>query len=275
MPAYTPMELANAFIRTGELADALDALNDQLNQHPDDTEAKRLRAAVRLRIGDAIALAEAHADLESLLDKTTGDYVQLSLLAERQNDLPTAIIAIEAACQLAPDDARLYERLVGLSMKQGDYVSALARVRQQPADWRWGQWEGDICIKMGDYAGALEAYHRVVQQLDERFDVRANQVVGAIRTRVLMACGFACRRSGRYDLAELLYDDAEGYYPDETAIPFNRGLIKALRGDLDTAERLCRTALDATDNAMLKDEMLTTLRNEVDLQPLAARLNVV
>ena len=272
MPSYTPMELANAFIRTGELNDALEALNDQLTQNPDDTEAKRLRAAVRLRIGDAIALAEAHADLESLLDKTTGDYTQLSLLAERQNDLSTAIQAMEEACQLAPQDARLYERLVGLYMKQGDYAAALARVRQQPADWRWGQWEGDICVKMGDYAGALEAYHRVVQQLDERFDARANQVVGAIRTRVLMSCGFACRRSGRYDLAELLYDDAEAYYPDETAIPFNRGLIKALRGDLDTAERLCRTALDATDNAMLKDEMLTTLRNEADLQPLRIRL---
>src|SRR5688572_20958320 len=119
MPSYTPMELANAFIRTGELNDALEALNDQLTQNPDDTEAKRLRAAVRLRIGDAIALAEAHADLESLLDKTTGDYTQLSLLAERQNDLSTAIQAMEEACQLAPQDARLYERLVGLYMKQG------------------------------------------------------------------------------------------------------------------------------------------------------------
>lgn len=274
MPAYTPMELANAFIRTGELADALDALNDQLKQHPDDTEARRLRAAVRLRIGDSIALAEAHADLESLLDKTTGDYVQLSLLAERQNNLSDAIAAMEEACKLAPEDARLFERLVGLSMKQGNYAAALARVRQQPADWRWGQWEGDICVKLGDYAGALEAYHRVVQQIDERFDARANQVVGAIRTRVLMACGFVCRRSGRYDLAELLYDDAEAYYPDETAIPFNRGLIKALRGDLDAAERLCRAALDATTNPLLKDEMLHTLRTETELQALAARLNV-
>lgn len=274
MPAYTPMELANAFIRTGELADALDALNDQLKQHPDDTEARRLRAAVRLRIGDSIALAEAHADLESLLDKTTGDYVQLSLLAERQNNLSDAIAAMEEACKLAPEDARLFERLVGLSMKQGNYAAALARVRQQPADWRWGQWEGDICVKLGDYAGALEAYHRVVQQIDERFDARANQVVGAIRTRVLMACGFVCRRSGRYDLAELLYDDAEAYYPDETAIPFNRGLIKALRGDLDAAERLCRAALDATSNPLLKDEMLHTLRTETELQALSARLNV-
>ncbi len=275
MPTYTPMELANAFIRTGELTDALDALNDQLSQHPDDTEARRLRAAVRLRIGDLTALAEAHADLAALRDKTTGDYVQISLIAERRNELSAAIDAMTAACQLAPQDARLYERLVGLHMKAGDYAAALACVQQQPTDWRWGQWEGDIRSNMGDYVGAIEAYQRVIHDLDSRFDAHTNRVVGAIRTRVLMACGFVCRRSGRYDLADLLYDDAEIYYPDDTAIPFNRGLIRVLRGDLEAGARLCRIALDATTNEALTTEMLNTLRSEADLQPLAVRLGVV
>lgn len=275
MPSYTPMELANAFIRTGELADALDALNDQLAQHPDDAEARRLRAAVRLRIGDTVALTDAQADLAALLDKTTGDYVQMSLLAERQNDLTSAITAMDLACQLAPEDARLYERLVGLHMKQGDYAAALARVQQQPQDWRWSQWEGDIRLEMQDYSGALEAYHRVIQQLDDRYNAHANRVVGAIRTRVLMASGFAARRCGRCDLAELLYDDAEAYYPDEPTIPFNRGLIKALQGDLAGAETLCRQGMDATTNAILRGEMLNTLRTEPELRVLAERLGVL
>jgi Flp pilus assembly protein TadD len=87
-----------------------------------------------------------------------------------------------------------------------------------------------------------------------------------------MACGFAARRSGRYDLAELLYDDAEEYYPDEPAIPFNRGLLKALQGDLEGAEKLCRPALEATTNETLKAEMWNTLRSEPELKDLLERL---
>ena len=51
MPAYTPMELANAFIRTGELADALDQSRvDLLDGSPatagDGVDAERAAAGL-------------------------------------------------------------------------------------------------------------------------------------------------------------------------------------------------------------------------------------
>ena len=50
MTRYSPIELAEAFIRTGELADALDALNPHLEAQPNDETALRLRAAVLMRL---------------------------------------------------------------------------------------------------------------------------------------------------------------------------------------------------------------------------------
>ncbi|MBZ0278924.1 MAG: tetratricopeptide repeat protein, partial [Anaerolineae bacterium] len=43
---YSPMQLAEAFIKTGELTDALDALNQQLETVPQDDYARRLRSQV-------------------------------------------------------------------------------------------------------------------------------------------------------------------------------------------------------------------------------------
>ena len=40
---YSPLQLAQAFIKTGEIEDALDALNQHLEATPSDDETRRLR----------------------------------------------------------------------------------------------------------------------------------------------------------------------------------------------------------------------------------------
>ncbi|MEO1163713.1 MAG: tetratricopeptide repeat protein, partial [Chloroflexota bacterium] len=59
--AYTPMQLAETFLKTGELEDALDALNQQLEAEPADEEARRLRVQVLmpLLVRDVLVAASA------------------------------------------------------------------------------------------------------------------------------------------------------------------------------------------------------------------------
>jgi tetratricopeptide (TPR) repeat protein len=269
---YSPMELANAFIRSGELPDALQALDAQLAALPDDDEARRLRAAVLLRLPGETHFQKAQADLEALSEKTTPDFVQLSVLAERLNNLSRAVNAMLSACQEAPDDERLLERLMSLYLKQNDYAGAIAVARSQPRAWRWLQWEADLLVLAGEFAAAVEVYQQALTLLEERFDYQVNRVVGAIRTRMLLANAYACRRSGQIDRAEGLYRAAQHYYPNDTTIFFNLGLLMALCGNLDEAVTQCRAALDATENLALRSEMLNTLQTETAFAALAARI---
>src|SRR5690242_19339862 len=77
---YSPMELADAFIRAGELADALDALNQQLIDQPADDEARRLRAQVLMRIPGEEHVQAALGDLESIASPTQDDNLRRALL---------------------------------------------------------------------------------------------------------------------------------------------------------------------------------------------------
>jgi tetratricopeptide (TPR) repeat protein len=266
------MELAHAFIRTGELTDAVDALNQQLVAHPQDDEARRLRASVLLRLPGDDQLEQALHDLSALSHKTADDYVQMSILDERLHRLEGAIQAMVQACQLAPHDERLTERLPGLYMKHGDTAAALALVQKQPRTWRWLQWEADLLLLREDFTAAAACYGQVLAQIDARHDFRVNQVMGAIRTRVLLARAYAFRRSGHYAAAKTDYDHAKRYYPDENAIDFNCGLLLALQGQVEAAAQQCRAAMQATTNPELLAEMQRTLATEPELQSLAAQL---
>ncbi len=269
---YTPMELAQAFIRTGELQDAVAALNEQLVAQPTDDEARRLRASVLLRLPGDEQHEQALNDLNALSHKTADDYVQMSILDERLNRLEGAIQAMLQACQLAPHDERLTERLPGLYMKQNNTAAALALVQQQPPTWRWLQWEADLLLLREDFAAAAVCYGRVLEQIDARHDMRVNQVMGAIRTRILLARAYAFRRSGQYAAAKTDYENAKRYYPDENAIDFNCGLLLALEGQLSVAAQQCHTAMQATTNPELLAEMQRTLATEPELQPLVAHM---
>ncbi len=80
---YSPMELAEAFIQTGELPDALDALNQQLTAYPDDETARRLRAQVLMRLPGEEHLRAALHDLDQLASPTAEDGLLRGILLEQ------------------------------------------------------------------------------------------------------------------------------------------------------------------------------------------------
>ncbi|MBC8100420.1 MAG: hypothetical protein H7Y11_13330, partial [Armatimonadetes bacterium] len=156
--AYTPMELATVFIQTGELSDALAALDEQLAAQPFDDSARRLRAATRLRLRDAVSLQAALADYAALTTPTPDDQVQRSIVHEQLGDVPAAIAAMDDVLVMQPSVERWLERQVTLLQKHGDFASALAIVDTQPHTWRWEQWRGDLQAGARQLATAIVAY---------------------------------------------------------------------------------------------------------------------
>lgn len=240
---YDPMTLAWAFIQTGELDDALDALNAHLAAAPDDTGARRLRAEVLARRTAAPDLLAAVADLEALAERTASDWLRLSGLYERLGDLPAALRAVEVAAAVEPDDLRLIEREVTLLIRLGDADKARARASSLPETWTWLQLRGTAAAAAGDHAAAVTDFTRALDVFPVTpAESRDAALLDAARAHLITLRASAAWAVGDLDLADADYAAAAQILPRDPLLPFNRGMIAAARGDLTAARALCAAA---------------------------------
>jgi tetratricopeptide (TPR) repeat protein len=251
---YSPLELAAAFIQTGELDDALAALNQHLEDHPEDDRVRRWRINVLRQLDHAPSALE---DFPHLSEHTPDDMLNHSVLLEQAGEVEAAIEVMTAACAHWPENERLAERSVQLLMMAGRYDTALDVVRQQPRNWRWLGWEGDLLAQMGDDMTATARYGLALAQLGEQRD----SWLGPIRARLLLARAHAYRRLEFYEQADEAYLEAKVIVPDDPMIPFLRGLLRFLQDDLETALILCRPAYAAASE-VLRRQMQQELRSD-------------
>jgi len=267
---YSPMQLAEAFIQTGELTDALDALNQQLAADSTDNAARRLRIGVLLRLSDDDYLRRALVDFDALGNLSAEDEMQRSVILERLGDLDGALEAMERALTLKPDESRLIERRLHLLIAHNKIDVALELVHAQPRVWHWLQWEGDLLVMSGDDMMATARYGLALAQLNERYGTEDRFII-PIRARLLLTRGNAYRRLGDAIQAEKHYLAAGKLIPTDPMIPFNRGLLAMQRGLLSNALELCRKGFrEASDS--LKQEMLSSLQQDAQYAELGRRL---
>ncbi len=270
--AYTPLQLAEAFIQAGELDDALDALNQHLDANPDDAAALRLRIGVRLRIGGEEQFLAALMDAEAIPQKTADDYQQISVIQQRLGNLGAAEDAMRAALGLAPGDLRHTERLVKLLQAQGELHAALEWVREQERSWKWLQWEGDLLAQQGEHTMATARYGLALSQLGAYAGQMRPDYLQALQARLLLARAESYRHLGQYEVAREHYEEAQQMLPEDPAIAFNLGLLTALSGELAAGVAQCRAALASAPDAM-REEMLTSLHDDPALSAIAAALD--
>ncbi len=261
---YTPMQLANSFIKTGEFTDALDALNAQLVQVPHDDEALRLRAQVLARMDNP---SQALIDITAVLAPTSDDQFVKSVLYERMSDMPNAIASLNV------NEPRHAERLVYLLGIQENWHRVLEVIKAQPPSWRWQQYEADTLVKMGRDNEALVCYEGVLQALAV-VTLQSSQkgVFTAMTARILMAQAFIFLRLAQYDEVEARLQRASQYIPDDPAIGFNMGIIWVHRGDLAKAiayakEALLNASLDVKAHLLQSlhdDPRLSALRDALE-----------
>lgn len=267
MSPYSPLQLAEAFIRTGELADALDALNPHIEANPTDEAALRLRAAVLMRLPGEDYARAALADLERLTEPTAEDFVQQSIIWQMGlGDWQQAMVMTEQARQLASTDERIAERLMMLYEQTGKIDQARALVGEQPQNWRWLQLAGDLAQKTADYEAAAQSYTQALAELEAKLGASHNAVTRNIKGMLVGSRAAAYLRSGQAKNAEADYLAAAEYLPTDLSYSLMAAVAAALDGELERAYMLCRSVLD--DEAQLAG----MLREHVPLYPQLAPL---
>lgn len=270
--AYTPLQMADAFIQAGELPEALDALNQHIQENPNDIAAFRLRISVRLRLGDEENLLAALVDSEAIPQKSADDYRQVSVIQQRLGNLGAAEDAMRAALGLAPGDLRMTERLVDVLQQEGELQAALEIVREQARSWNWMQWEGDLLQQLGDHMMATARYGLALAQLSEYEGQMRQDYLQSLQARLLLARAESYRHLEQYDVSRQHYEAAQKLLPDDPAIAFNLGILTALSGDAAGGTEQCRTALQSASETMRR-EMLLSLKKEPALQSLENALS--
>lgn len=251
---YTPLELAAAFMATGELDDALAALDPHLAAHPDDAEARRMRAEVHARRPGEASLRAALVDYRALPALTSDDALRLSLLDERLGAPDDALSTIAQARAADPVHPRLIERQIGLLRALGRPAEALAVIESldeaERGNWRWQSWAGDLAMQMGDFARARRAYALALDGLERAGEAMDARWAGPERARLLLARAESARHLGDAASAEADLNAAAALIPDDPAIGFGRGLLAMLRGDEMAARALIEAALAAAPDVM-------------------------
>jgi tetratricopeptide (TPR) repeat protein len=255
---YTPLELANAFIQTGELADALDALQQHLQTSPEDSDTRRLEIDVLMRLKRyEEALAAFH-----LLEPTPQDEITLSVIYERFNRITEAISAVETALSAQPENERWTERLIHLLRMNGELPKALQHLQTMPRTWRWLQWTGDVAAEAGEAQTAVASYTQALSLLDAHDETLSPKWSQPLKARILLARAGVYRRENRLEQAEADYKAAGELIPDDPMIAFAKGLIAQLRNDPQTAADLCTHAYHSA-NDRLREEMRHELESDV------------
>jgi len=270
---YSPMELAEAFLKTGELDDALEAINQQLEDNPADDEARRLRIQIQMRLLPPAQYSNLHDDFDALAKKTVDDWQLKSVIAERAGDLNAAIAAIHEARKLSPENERLSERLLDLLLASESYDDALTLVRAQEQSWRWLEREGDVLVLQGNDMLATARYGLVLSHLSDFEGKMQADYLQALKTRVMLARAHAYRRLGHTDTAKEHYLAAKEFFGEDVTIQFNLGLIAEMEGNHDEALKLCKDALSKASQA-LKDNMAESLDADAIFETLKLELGL-
>ncbi|MBL8154531.1 MAG: hypothetical protein JNM70_10130 [Anaerolineae bacterium] len=239
---YTPLQLAEAHLRMGELADALDALDAYLAETRDDA-ALRLRAAVRLRLPGEAALRGALADLDALAEPNAADWLQRSVVWQHLGDWNAAADAALNASAIQPQDERIAERTLLTLEMSGRHDEATALLGRMPRTWRWLQIGGDMAGRQGDWEAAFAGYSAALDHLRTVLDAGTNPLAASLRGTLAAARAGAALNLGEYPQAAEDFRLAAETFPRDLGLALMQAVALGLAGEMTAAARLCQTLL--------------------------------
>ena len=263
--SYSPMELANAFIKAGELDDALDALNDYLTDNPDDDDVRRLRVQVLMRLDAPEHLLGALDDLDALYEPAPIDAYTRSVVLEKQGKLEDALAAAYDAAKDADTvrGARATGRVLELLRKNGELEAAL----NLALDQNWVQLAADLATELNEPERALPYYNEALARAEDLDSITSPGIAANIKARILLKRAGVHMALAHNDQADDDYVAAAAVIPDDPMIPFNRAVLAARRGDEAAARDLLKTAHDSA-NETLRTKMFTEMGANFTLKAL-------
>jgi tetratricopeptide (TPR) repeat protein len=276
--------LAELYVKTGRIADAVKEAQDIIKRDPKNLEAHKLLGRIYLRsLGDMPGGSGSDNILKLAIDEyeqivkldpdSVDDHLLLGRLYRLNNDLAKAEGQLKTAIKLDPSSEEAVTTLAMLYTDEGDTAHALQVLSAIPDSARSAKLYaalGAAYEQRKDYKSAIDAFrHAIVLdrdnldairglaenllndgQLDaalEQYKVIADSNPEDAQTYVRMAEIY--RRQAKYDLALENLKRADTLVPDTMDVPYSMASVYQAQGRYDDAIKLLQDLLKRTDKS--------------------------
>jgi len=276
--------LAELYVKTGRIRDAVLEAQDILKRDPTNLEAHKLLGRIYLRsLGDmpggsgsenVLKLAvEQYEQIVQLEPDNVDNHLLLGRLYRLNNDMQKAETELKTAVKLDPSSEEAVTTLAILYTDEGDTTHALQVLSAVPDAARSAKLYsalGAAYEQRKDYKSAIDAFRRAVvldrDNLDairglaenllndgqtdaalEQYKVIADANPEDAQTCLRIAEIY--RRQGKYDLALESLKKADTLVPDSAEVAYNMAAIYQAQGRYDDAIKLLQDLLKKTENS--------------------------
>ena len=260
----------------GHYDEAYRTVEEVLEKDPENSAARALRGALRLRAGGREELAAAVGDFEAALVQMPNNAVLRYNLAEAHRamgDLDRAELEYRAAVDQRPDYLPARYRLAGLYSLRGEYAKAVAEAERileyAPGDLNAQLVRADAWMRMGELAQARRALEELLEKHPDNpnvlsllavLDMRENKLRDAerrFRRLYRMPAGELAGLNGlaqiyirqrRPEAALELLQKAAEKRPENTALKLQAAFVLNLMGRREEAVGLVQEVLKVRPN---------------------------
>jgi tetratricopeptide (TPR) repeat protein len=277
--------LAELYVKTGRIRDAVLQAQDILKRDPNNLEAHKLLGRIYLRsLGDmpgggngsdnVLKLAiEQYEQIVKIEPDKVDDHLLLGRLYRLNNDLQKAENELKIAVKLDPDSEEAVTTLSLLYSDEGDTTEALHVLSSVPDKGRSAKLYaalGATYEQRKDYKNAIDAYKHAIQLDRDNLDairglaenlLNDGQIDAALDQYKVIAdanpedaqtylrISEIYRRQGKYDEALDSLKKAEAMVPDALEVPYNVAVVYQAQARYDEAEKILQDLLKKTEKA--------------------------
>ncbi len=275
--------LAELYVKTGRIRDAVLEAQDILKRDPNNIEAHKLLGRIYLRsLGDmpgngngsdnVLKLAiEQYEQIVKIEPDNVDDHLLLGRLYRLNNDLQKAEVELKIAVKLDPDSEEAVTTLALLFSDEGDTAHALQVLSAVPDSGRSAKLYaalGATYEQRKDYKSAINAYKHAIQLDRDNLDairglaenlLNDGQIDAALDQYKVIAdanpedaqtylrISEIYRRQGKYDQALDSLKKAQTMVPDALEVPYNIAVVYQAQARYDEAEKILQDLLKKTE----------------------------
>jgi len=281
---FLTSSLAELYVKTGRIADAVKEAQDIIKRDPNNLEAHKLLGRIYLRsLGDMpggngsdniLKLAiEQYQEIVKLNPQSVDDHLLLGRLYRLNNDMQKAEAELNTAIKLDPSSEEAVTTLAMLYTDEGDTTHALKVLSSIPDSARSAKLYsalGAAYEQRKDYKSAIDAYkHAIVLDRDNLDAIRGlaenllndGQLEAALEQYKIIAdsnpedaqsylqMAEIYRRQSKFDLALESLKKADTLAPDSAGVPYNMAVVYQAQGRYDDAARLLQDLIKKTERS--------------------------
>lgn len=281
---FLTSSLAELYVKTGRIADAVKEAQDIIKRDPNNLEAHKLLGRIYLRsLGDMpgsngsdniLKLAiEQYQEIVKLDPQSVDDHLLLGRLYRLNNDLQKAEAELNTAIKIDPNSEETVTTLAMLYTDEGDTARALKVLSSIPDSARSAKLYsalGAAYEQRKDYKSAIDAYkHAIMLDRDNLDAIRGlaenllndGQLEAALDQYKVIAdsnpedaqsylqIAEIYRRQSKFDLALESLKKADTLAPDSAGVPYNMAVIYQAQGRYDDAAKLLQDLIKKTERS--------------------------